>query len=248
MLSERRVYWLKPDRIAAIRFGAMLALLAASPLCFGKVYRCQAKDGSIAYSDSPCGPDAQVVPLKPAARAGTQDSKTSQRSKFSSLTPAGQFAAKGPMGCVELEQLDNSRTPPDLYVGVSACIQQENYRAAVAIFALAGMDSHFDASRVIDKTAGQAGQILVTATFDAMPAEKRDKFAKTVAQVAADPPALARTCNRIRRMGFPTYYPGYMVVRGVHAFTANPDDPTLESNFDGTAAWNNLLSSYLNCR
>jgi hypothetical protein len=232
------VYWLKPDRKAAIRLGAMLALLAASPLCFGKVYRCAAKDGSILYSDSPCGPDAEVVPLKPAARAG----------KAASLAPAGQLAAKQPLGCVELDQLDNTRTPPDLYVGVSACVQQENYRAAVAIFALAGMDSHFDAARVIDKTAGQAGQILITATFDAMPPEKRDKFAKTVTEVAADAPALARTCNRIRRMGFPTYYPGYMVVHGIHAFTAKPDDATLEATFDSAATWTSLLSTYLNCR
>jgi hypothetical protein len=232
------VYWLKPDRSIVIRLGAILALLAAAPLCFAKVYRCEAKDGSIAYSDAPCGPDAEVVPLKPAARAGTQGSKGSQRGSFTSQ----------PLGCVELDQLDNTRTPPDLYVGVSACVQQENYRAAVAIFALAGMDSHFDAARVIDKTAGQAGQILISATFDAMPAEKRDKFAKTVTEVAADPAALARTCSRIRRMGFPSYYPGYMVVHGIHAFTAKPDDPTLESNFDSAATWNNLLSTYLNCR
>src|SRR5476651_1300187 len=103
LLSERRVYWLKPDRIAAIRLGALLALLAllaASPVCFAKVYRCEAKDGSIAYSDSPCGPDAEVVPLKPAARAGTQNSKASQRGNFTSLTPAGQLAAKQPLACV----------------------------------------------------------------------------------------------------------------------------------------------------
>jgi hypothetical protein len=242
------VYWLKPDRSAVTRLGALLVLLAAAPLCFAKVYRCEAKDGSIAYSDAPCGPDAEVVPLKPAARAGTQGAKGSQRGSFTSLTPANQLAAQQPLGCVELDQLDNTRTPPELYVGVSACVQQENYRAAVAIFALAGMDSHFDAARVIDKTAGQAGQILISATFDALPSEKRDKFAKTVTEVAADPPALARTCNRIRRMGFPTYYPGYMVVHGIHAFTAKPDDPTLESNFDSAATWNNLLSTYLNCR
>jgi hypothetical protein len=165
------VYWLKPDRIAAIRLAAALALLAASSMCFGKVYRCAAKDGSILYSDSPCGPDAEVVPVKPAARAGSLSSKVS---------PRGNVDGKQPMGCAELDQLDNSRIPPDLYLGLTACIQQDNYRAAVAIFALAGMDSRFDAARVIDKTAGQAGQILIAATFDGLPAEKRDKFAKTV--------------------------------------------------------------------
>jgi hypothetical protein len=233
------VYWLKPDRNASIRLAAFLVLLAASPICFGKVYRCAAKDGSIAYSDAPCGPDAEVVPVKPAARAGAPGRK---------LSPGSDVTSKQPMGCLALDQLDNTRTPPELYVGVTACIQQDNYRAAVAIFALAGMDSRFDAARVIDKTAGQAGQILISATFDGLPADKRELFSKTVAEVAADAPVLARTCNRIRHIGFPSYYPGYMVVHGIHAFTAKPDDATLESPFDGAATWNTLLSTYLNCR
>ena len=242
------MYWPKPDRIASIRLGTFLVLLAASPLCFGKVYRCAAKDGSIAYSDSPCGPDAEVVPVKPAARAGAPGRKLSPGSDVTAAGTAAQLARKQPMGCLPLDQLDNTRTPPELYVGVSACIQQDNYRAAVAIFALAGMDGHFDAARVVDKTAGQAGQILITATFDALPAEKRELFSKAVADVAADAPALARTCNRIRHIGFPSYYPGYMVVHGIHAFTAKPEDATLESPFDSAATWDTLLSTYLKCR
>jgi hypothetical protein len=242
------VYWLKPDRISSIRLGTFLVLLAASPFCFGKVYRCAAKDGSIVYSDSPCGPDAEVVPVKPAARAGASGRKLAQESNATSAGTAAQLASKQPLGCLPLDQLDNIRTPPELYVGVTACIQQDNYRAAVAIFALAGMDSHFDAARVVDKTAGQAAQILITATFDGLPAEKREKFSKTVAEVAADAPALARTCNRIRHIGFPTYYPGYMLVHGIHAFTARADDATLESTFDSAATWNTLLSTYLDCR
>ena len=59
---------------------------------------------------------------------------------------------------------------------------------------------------------------------------------------------LSRTCASIRKIGYPTYYPAYMVLYGIRAFTAKPDDPTLVPNFDGAAAWDSLLSTYLNCR
>jgi hypothetical protein len=238
LLSERRVFLRRPERstkeTAAFRLGAVLILLAVSPMCVGAVYRCEAKDGTITYSDKRCGPDAKAV-------------TASHGANVSHIGISDQPAAKLSAGCLELDQLDNSRTPPDLYLGVSACIQQDNYRTAVAIFALAGMDAHFDAARVVDKTAGQAGQILINGTFDGLATEKREKFAKTINEVAADSQALATTCHRIRRIGFPVYYPGYMVVHGIHAFTAKPGDPTIEPTFDSAATWESLLKSYLNC-
>jgi hypothetical protein len=216
---------------AAVRLGAVLPLLAASPLCLGAVYKC-AKDDVITYSDSPCGPDATVVARKSPTQAAARSLKASQSPAPGQDRANSNQAPTSPPGCVDLDQLDNTRTPPDLYLRVSACIQQDDYRAAVAIFALAGMDSHFDAARVVDKTAGQAGQELIIGTFDGLPADKREKFAKT----------------RIRSIGFPLYYPGYMVLQGVRAFTAKPEDAKLEPAFDGAATWNSLLTSYLNCR
>lgn len=232
---------------AAVRLGAVLPFLAASPLCLGAVYKC-AKDGVITYSDAPCGPDATVVARKSPTQAAARSLQASQSPAPGQDRANSNEAPTTRAGCVDLDQLDNTRTPPDLYLRVSACIQQDDYRAAVAIFALAGMDSHFDAARVVDKTAGQAGQVLIMGTFDGLPADKREKFAKTVSEVAADPQALAHTCKRIRSIGFPLYYPGYMLLQGVRAFTAKPEDATLEPVFDGAATWNSLLSSYLNCR
>jgi hypothetical protein len=202
------------------------------------------------------GPDTGALarPLSPAIaspRTGViQESPrvtTTQNGKVTEVTVAGQLAAKHPVGCVPLAQVDNTRTPPDLYVGVTACIQQDNYRAAVALFALAGMESHFDAERVLDKSAGQAGQVLIMGTFNGLSDEKRAKFAKTVSEFAADTAALAQTCSSIRKMGYPTYYPEYMVLHGIHAFTAQPGDPTLVATFDAAATWNSMLTTYLNC-
>jgi hypothetical protein len=84
-------------------------------------------------------------------------------------------------------------------------------------------------------------------TFNGLPDEKRKKFAKTVSEFAADTATLAQTCSRIRKMGYPTYYPEYMVLHGIQAFTAKPGDPTLVPTFDAAATWNSMLTTYLNC-
>jgi ankyrin repeat protein len=50
---------------AQLQCGAILLLVAASSVCFGAVYRCDAKDGSTTYSDSPCATNAQVIQIEP---------------------------------------------------------------------------------------------------------------------------------------------------------------------------------------
>jgi Protein of unknown function (DUF3617) len=172
---------------------------------------------------------------------------TSQVGNVTNVTIAGQLAAKNPVGCVPLSALDNNRTPPDIYLGVSACILKDDYRAAAALFALAGVESRFDAERVLDKSAGQAGQVLIMNTFNGLPEEKREKFGKAVRELSADPSALAHLCHSIRKINYPTYYPDYMVLHGIRAFIAKGGEATVDPNFNAETTWNSLLTSYLNC-
>ncbi|HXC08526.1 MAG TPA: DUF4124 domain-containing protein [Steroidobacteraceae bacterium] len=219
------------------------AWLLVSPASQAGVHRCLQKDGSTEYTDQPCPADSVPLPNHEPSRVVVE-----QKGKVTNLTVVGQLAAKQPLSCVSIDLAGKDHTPPDLYQGVSACIQQEDYRTAVALFALAGMESRFDAQRVLDKTAGQAGQALIMDTINGIPDDRRRKFQAAVKSVAEDPEVLSRTCASVRKIGYPTYYPAYMVLHGIRAFTAKPDDPTLEPNFDGATAWNSLLGSYLNCR
>ena len=193
----------------------------------------------------------QLQPHSPVSQTGIIQEpprvNVTQNGKVTNMTIAGQLAAKNPLGCVPLSQLDNTRTPPDIYLGVSACIQKDDYSAAAALFALAGIESRFDAARVLDKTAGQAGPVLIMNTFNGLAQDKRDKFGKTVGELAADPNAMTDTCRTIQKIGYPHYYPEYMVLHGIHAFTAKPGDATMEPNFDAPATWHTLLTKYLNC-
>ena len=209
--------------------------------------------GAVAKWSPPQGSDLalQLQPRPASAQTDIVEQPpkvtVTQNGKVTNLTMAGQLAAKNPVGCVPLNSLDNTRTPPDIYLGVSACIQKDDYQGAAALFALAGIESRFDAARVLDKSAGQAGQVLIMTTLDGLPQDKRDRFSKTVGDMAGDSSTMTNTCAAIGKIGHPNYYPEYMVLHGINAFTANAGDSTMEPNFDAQTTWNSLLTTYLNC-
>jgi ankyrin repeat protein len=153
--------------------------------------------------------------------------------------------------CVALETLDSSRQPPELYRDVRECVNQEKYLQAAALFALAGIYSRFDAERVSDKTAGQAGQILIMFVFEGMSDGRRERFGAGVKELAADKQALVQLCSNVNAIGYPTYYPSYMILHGMATINAalagKPQESGLDPSFDAPKTWRALENTYLNC-
>jgi ankyrin repeat protein len=168
-------------------------------------------------------------------------------SSFTNVTAPGNLATTRPIACGGLDRLDNSHTPPDLYQGVKDCVEHDRYAEATGLLSLAGMESQFDAARVTDKSAGQAGQVLILMLFNGETQQKQDLLRAAVRALPADPKALAAVCAQVRRIGYPTYYPEYMVMHGINAFTGDPHANALEPHFDAAAAWARLQTTYLNC-
>ena len=116
--------------------------------------------------------------------------------------------------CVRLDQISGSPTPMELYGALNDCLENHHDAEAVALFALAGIDSAFDSLRVTDKTAGQARQILIMDLFQRMPPEMHARFESTLKQEAADPPRHAALCNQVRQPGRPLTFPPTWSITG----------------------------------
>ena len=112
---------------------------------------------------------------------------------------------------------------------------------------LAGLEVRFDATRVTDKTAGQAGQVMIMNTFNPLPPEQRQKFADTFNTLIAEPKTLTQVCAGAQKLGPPTYYPEYMILHGIKAFTGDPRVSALDTGINGQAVWNRIQHTYLNC-
>jgi ankyrin repeat protein len=153
--------------------------------------------------------------------------------------------------CVQLDSIDNSHTPIELYSSLNDCMQNNRDADAVSLFILAGMDSSFDSVRVADKTAGQARAILIMALFGGMAADVHARFETAMKALMDHPPRHALLCEQVKKVGPPQYFPAYMVNHGMgvmQSALANQVPPTpLEPKFDAAATWRDLIANYLMC-
>lgn len=185
-----------------------------------------------------------------ASLSQAQDSPTiikEQNGNFINYRSEGSLESTQTIGCIPLSEVKNTFTPADLYKGVGECIARENYDFAARLFTIAGVYANFDAERITDKTAGQAKTVLIMNTFSTVSQDKKAKFKEAMERMAKNPDSLGDLCTKVQKIGMPNYYPSYMILHGMKAFTSNPHGGALVNNFDAQEAWKNLQTKYLLC-
>lgn len=170
-----------------------------------------------------------------------------ENGKITNYRVEGSLASTQTVNCIPLAEAKNTFTPPDLYKAVLDCLTKDNYETAAELFALAGIYARFDAERVADKTAGQAKTVLIMNTFANASEEKKAKLNAALGRIANARDVLGRVCRQVELIGMPDYYPRYMILHGIKAFTGNSSDGAIVKDFNSSAAWKNLQSAYLHC-
>jgi hypothetical protein len=170
-----------------------------------------------------------------------------QNGKVTNITSKGNLASYQALGCIPLGEVKNTFTPADIHKGVRKCIEQGNYDFAASLYLLAFIYGIFDAERVTDKTAGQAILALNMNTFSSVPQDEKIKVDEAIKHIAQDSELLGKLCGEINKIGPPDYYPSYMILHGVRAFTGNPHDGALIKNFDALGTWKKIQSNNLKC-
>lgn len=170
-----------------------------------------------------------------------------RKSHAINIEAPGNLAVTHDIGCASSSKLINKYTPADLYRGLAACIQNNNFKDGAFLFAIAGVYGRFDTFRVADKSAHQAISVLQMNTLTTLDKAKRDSLSAEVKKFASDPAKLQTTCNKIRKIGSPDYHPRYMIQHGMSAFTGGAANNGLIENFNVKDAWEKALDSYLHC-
>ena len=148
--------------------------------------------------------------------------------------------------CLKPAQVTNLVTPVELWHDIAACVEKEDYDAAVFLYAAAGAFARFDTLRVADKTAHQAAKALPIVAFAAMQPMRADALKARLSQVLGNDAVRPKYCADVERLGAPGYFPVYMVDSGLDA-TASPNQPQLVPGFDAKPAWPQAVKEYLLC-
>jgi len=160
-------------------------------------------------------------------------------------------------GCPRLASLDGSQTPEQLYRGVAACMRGSDTDTAVVLFSLATAYGRYDALRVADPSAHQAGTLLRLVALQRLDEAERQALSRGMAVAQSEADARQNLCAAIERIGAPTYRPDYMSRHGAMALRrslneqrspASEAPSELVQGFDGEGAWNQVLDRVLRCR
>jgi len=204
----------------------------------------------------PCATHANNAALVAFLQAHQVSAGRSSSNPSDAMPRPATVAAQAPKlfpkrPCVQLDSIDNSQTPVELYSSLNDCVQNNRDADAISLFILAGMDSSFDSMRVADKTAGQARTILIMALFGEMPPDVHTRFETAMKVFMDNPSRHATLCEQVKKVGPPQYFPAYMVNHGLgvmQSALSNQAPPTpLDPKFDAAAAWKELSANYLNC-
>jgi hypothetical protein len=197
-------------------------------------------------------PEASAAPAPastPARAAASPHSATVLTARSSSGQPLviERGSNLQPATCINLDMTANGRGPPTLYLGVADCVKHDEYQRATELFVLAGLDSQFDAERVRDKSGQQTGQDILMNALQSIAPKQREAFARAIQALHASPQSLATLCEKTHRIGYPTYFPDYMVMHSTNSLTVTPQPDALKSAFDAAATWQLVRTRYLNC-
>lgn len=149
--------------------------------------------------------------------------------------------------CISADRLNNKLTPLDLYLAVPKCARQGRYHEGATMFLLAGTYGHFDALRVVDRSAHEVIPVLEMHATLGLAGEHRQRLTDSIAAATRTTEGVAASCKEIMRIGPPDYHPGYMIEHGAASFIKTAGHPGLVRDFDAAGAWRQVLVKYLHC-
>ena len=161
-------------------------------------------------------------------------------------TPGNLAPTRDP-GCLTMTEVSPDETPANLALGIMRCVGEGRFGAAVESIILMQLFAVYDARRVADKSAHQAGQVLMMNIYSGL-SEKQQKSLQEAVEAFGDTGGAKHTalCAQMAGQGPPRYHPAYMIQHGMAAFTGLEGDG-LVPGFDAGLAWSDVLASYLKC-
>lgn len=189
--------------------------------------------------------------------AGAEEAKppkiiTEQRGNVTNYRIEGARAPSQDIGCIPIVKAKNTFTPPDLFKGAEACITQDNYHDAARLLLLAYVYSDFDFHRVTDESAKEAGYIsyleFISHISKFLNLDKfHSKMNKELKYIFKKSKELKKYCTQIQEIGYPRYYPNYMILHGLKAFYTDPHQDALVKDFDAQTAWHESMRIVVDC-
>lgn len=113
---------------------------------------------------------------------------------------------------------------------------------------MASAYSRFDAQRIADRFASGGGQVMIMRTFANFSLEQRQAFSAAAGRLTKSPDNFQQWCADIKGLGPPKYFPKYLILHGMAAFTQpTPLANAMVPDFAVGENWARMLETNARC-
>jgi len=190
---------------------------------------------------------ALAVPLSLMTTALPAQVIIEESNGYTNYSTAGNLRPTQNPGCILMADAGQALTPADLALGIQECFAAQDMDTAAGMIILLLARTAYDSRRVSDRTAHQAGAMLLQTLGSALSEPEQLALRTALASVASyGSPGHLLVCETLNTLGYPDYYPAYMIQHGMNAFS-NPEAVGLVEDFDPDAAWDWALTSFMHC-
>lgn len=169
---------------------------------------------------------------------------TGQTKNFES---EGNLARTHDVMCIAVQDAKVQYTPADLAMAIVRCGKKKEFDKAVELLVLMQLRAAYDAKRVEDKSAHQAGAVLAMQIRAELGQSRMEKIMAAFGRIGGDgSPRHKAICAEVKRAGPPDYHPAYMIQHGMSAFIGRKGNG-LVKGFQSKKVWRDLLANYLKC-
>jgi hypothetical protein len=176
--------------------------------------------------------------------AAQQPSAEASPPPFARVRIEGSLSPSTELDCIPGSDVSPAHTPPDLYAASLKCMASGDFNRAVRLTTIAELFGRFDASRVSDPTARGGPQVLLSRTLAAISQSQLQSLRTALKEALADPKVNESLCVDLTRIGPPAYYPRYLVLHGLAAYTGQTSpDTSVIKEFDAAKTWTILKAS-----
>lgn len=149
------------------------------------------------------------------------------------------------VNCLMPSQLNNHTTPVVLFHSVAACIQSQDYNAAINGYFLAGAYVYFDTLRVTHKPSHAVVELIKKNSIWKLSALEQQHFEQKLAEFLASEQKKT-ACEWVATVAEPDYSPDYMLQHLPKAGATSNSATDLSVDIKATL-FNATLKDYLGC-
>lgn len=169
------------------------------------------------------------------------------KGEITNYTVQGSLAPTNPnIKCMTFNEASNTLTPPDIYLSSKDCVLKNRFEDAANLYVFGSAYTIFDIARVADNTVSGARTMMQMKAYKDMPEEMLDKLNAYIKDIHSENKE-QQFCKTLEKIGKPNYFPTYLILHGMKAFTGDPYQNALKVDFDSKTKWNDILTN-LKCR